>query len=169
MKGVAVQRLKSTVDKTQKITQTTNTKKRRGVLKQLEVRVTVGHVGDDIQSSVFDKLLEFAQQEADMAALALERGDYNLQLHIQAVVSIKNTSTRGLKADIAAPKGLGVTTPVGGSICVKALTNRGLHTLIGMVGYVLKDQDEEHFRLFSKNVTDIQMEEGKRRRFLRQI
>ena len=43
----------------------------------------------------------------------------------------------------------------------KALTCIALHTFLGTVGYVIKDEGTPHFRLISHNVSQQQLEEGK--------
>ncbi|KAL3692535.1 hypothetical protein R1sor_006186 [Riccia sorocarpa] len=52
--------------------------------------------------------------------------------------------------------------PQGGSICIKSLKYKGLHTIIGIIWYCLKDEGQEHFRFYSKNVSEEQKQEGKR-------
>ncbi|KAL3686764.1 hypothetical protein R1sor_013073 [Riccia sorocarpa] len=44
-------------------------------------------------------------------------------------------------------------------VCVRSLKDKGLHTVIGIIGYCLKDEKEEHFK---KNISLKQMEEGRR-------
>ena len=47
------------------------------------------------------------------------------------------------------------------NVMCKALTGIALHTFLGMVGYVTKDEGTPHFRLISHNVSQQQLEEGK--------
>ncbi|KAL3675640.1 hypothetical protein R1sor_025588 [Riccia sorocarpa] len=111
-----------------------------------------------------DKLAKFVQDEESitLGMMAMERGDNNLQLHVQAVMSVKTTSIRTFKQDISRAIGWHEDLLLGGVICVKSLNNRGLHTPTGLTGYCLKDDNEQHFRMYSKNVTEERMEEGKR-------
>ncbi|KAL3702461.1 hypothetical protein R1sor_020483 [Riccia sorocarpa] len=67
-------------------------KSRRGPEVQKEISLTVGQVGTDIDTAVFDKLALFLQREATMALIAFERGDTNLQLHIQSIVGTAQQS-----------------------------------------------------------------------------
>ncbi|KAL2635354.1 hypothetical protein R1flu_006833 [Riccia fluitans] len=95
-----------------------------------------------------------------MGVLALERGDAFLQLHVQGMMSLKTSSTRSLKAEIKSWIGWDYHGLIGGSICIKSLRNRGLHTVIGLIGYCLKDEGLDHFRFYSKNVSDEQKDEA---------
>ncbi|KAL2654152.1 hypothetical protein R1flu_022280 [Riccia fluitans] len=89
-------------------------------------------MGNDTALDVFKDLANFIWERADIGIIALERRDANLQLHVQGVLSIKSTSSRALKNDIASAIEWEEDNPIGGSIRFKALTNKGLHTLIGM-------------------------------------
>ncbi|KAL3683672.1 hypothetical protein R1sor_001694 [Riccia sorocarpa] len=53
--------------------------------------------------------------------------------------------------------------PIGASICAKSVKNSGLHTFTGLIGYCLKDEKEEHFRMYQKNISEQQMEERRMR------
>ncbi|KAL2622595.1 hypothetical protein R1flu_002800 [Riccia fluitans] len=75
-----------------------------------------------------------------MGVLALERGDAFLQLHVQGMMRLKTSSTRSLKAEIKSWIGWDYHRPIGGSICINSLCNRGLHMMIGLIGYCLKDE-----------------------------
>ncbi|KAL3702136.1 hypothetical protein R1sor_020158 [Riccia sorocarpa] len=90
---------------------------------------------------------------ATVGLIALERGDATLQLHIQGVLALLSTSTKAIKEDILKAIGWKNDCPLGGAICVKALTNKGVHTLVGMVGYCTKDEQELHYEMYSVNVT----------------
>ncbi|KAL3694993.1 hypothetical protein R1sor_008644 [Riccia sorocarpa] len=144
------------------IAKTTAAKRRRGPPKQMQVSVTIGQIGADIEPQVFEQMAAFLQSNADMGVTALERGDSQLQLHIQGMLCIKNSSVRSLKDDIKTAIDWHEGAPLGASICVKSLTQKGLHTVLGMIGYCHKDEDEMHFRVFHKNVTDQQIEEGRK-------
>ncbi len=41
----------------------------------------------------------------------------------------------------------------------KRLKGVGMHTYVGMIGYCLKDQGEEHFQFYHKNVNSKHMQE----------
>ncbi|KAL3692374.1 hypothetical protein R1sor_006025 [Riccia sorocarpa] len=49
-------------------------------------------------------------------------------------VSVQPTF-RAIKADITKAVGWDSDLPAGGVICVKSLTNKGLHTFVGMISY----------------------------------
>ncbi|KAL3701017.1 hypothetical protein R1sor_019039 [Riccia sorocarpa] len=54
-------------------------------------------------------------------------------------------------------------TPSGGVICIKFVKTQGLHTVTGLIGYCLKDEDKQHFCLYFKNVSEKQMDDGRKR------
>ncbi|KAL3689462.1 hypothetical protein R1sor_015771 [Riccia sorocarpa] len=129
----------------------------------LQVSITMGIVGEDICTETFDALQVFIEKRAAVGLIALERGDATLQLHFQGVMAVESTSARQIKSDLHVAIGWDRCCPVGGSICVKLLTNKGVHTLVGMVRYCMKDQQELHFRMYCKNVSEKQMDEGRQR------
>ncbi|KAL3695201.1 hypothetical protein R1sor_009277 [Riccia sorocarpa] len=45
-------------------------------------------------------------------------------------------------------------------VYVKKLSNKGIHTFVGMVGYCLKDRKELHFRVCMKDISDAVQREG---------
>ncbi|KAL3689557.1 hypothetical protein R1sor_015866 [Riccia sorocarpa] len=130
--------------------------------KELDISLTVGIPGQDVSNKTFDKLAAFIEENARMGMICFERGDAHLLLHIQGMLCIKSSSTRMLKQQIRKAIGWADEGPVGGCICVKSLKDKGLHTIVGIIGYCLKDEKEAHFRMFQKNVTQAQMEEGRR-------
>ncbi|KAL3684805.1 hypothetical protein R1sor_002827 [Riccia sorocarpa] len=81
---------------------TTAPKQRRTPPKQMQVSITIGQVGSDIDPEVFDRMAAFMESNADMGMVAVERGDSHLQLHIQGMLCLKNNSVRSLKEDIKA-------------------------------------------------------------------
>ncbi|KAL3680002.1 hypothetical protein R1sor_022958 [Riccia sorocarpa] len=137
-------------------------KPRRVPEKMFDMSLTIGIPGTDIKGETFDVLVNFLEERAEMGVLALERGDSHLQLHIQGLMWISTSSTHALKTEIRDRIGWQEAGPLGGSICVKSLKYKGLHMVIGIFGYCLKDEGEEHFRFHSKNVSEAQKEEGKR-------
>ncbi|KAL3676961.1 hypothetical protein R1sor_026909 [Riccia sorocarpa] len=153
---------------TQTRPQTTTTKRKPVEKRTLQVSVTVGIVGEDVSQITYEDVKRYAQHAATVAVVSMERGDSALQLHIQAIMVVESTSTRAVRQEIAVQIGWATRCPPGGAICVKQLTNKGLHTLAGMIGYCIKDEKESHYQMFSKNVTDDQFEEGRRRYWFRQ-
>ncbi|KAL3691039.1 hypothetical protein R1sor_004690 [Riccia sorocarpa] len=139
------------------------TRKKKPECRLLQVSITVGIVGEDISTETFDALQVFVEKRAAVGLIALERGDATLQLHVQGVMAVESTSARQIKSDLHVAIGWDSCCPVAGSICVKLLTNKGVHTLVGMVGYCMKDQHELHFRMYCKNVSEKQMDEGRQR------
>ncbi|KAL3694995.1 hypothetical protein R1sor_008646 [Riccia sorocarpa] len=68
------------------IAKTTAAKRRREPPKQMQVSVTIGQIGADIEPQVFEQMAAFLHSNADMGVIALERGDSQLQLHIQGML-----------------------------------------------------------------------------------
>ncbi|KAL2643883.1 hypothetical protein R1flu_011470 [Riccia fluitans] len=142
-----------------KANQTKVTKKPRRVPeKMLDVNLTIGIPGENVDEKLFDLLVNWLEHRAEIAVLALERGDDFLQLHLQG----KSSSTTILKREIKEVIGWQWNLPVGGSMCLKSLREKGLHTVIGLIGYCLKVEEAPHFRFYSKNITEEQKAEGRR-------
>ncbi|KAL2621187.1 hypothetical protein R1flu_001392 [Riccia fluitans] len=138
-------------------------KKSRQVLeKTFDVNITIGIPGKNIDEKVFDLLVKWLEYRAEMAVLALEREDTFLQLHVQGMVRVKTSSTRILKREIKEVISWETNGPVGASVCLKSLHYTGLHTVIGLIGYFLKDEGAPHFKFYSKNVSEEQKAEGRR-------
>ncbi|KAL2612425.1 hypothetical protein R1flu_024117 [Riccia fluitans] len=97
-----------------------------------------------------------------MAVLALKRGDSFLQLHLQGMVRVKTSSMRILKREIKEVIGWQSNGPVGASMCLKSLHYKGLHAVIGLIGYCLKDEGVPHFKFYNKNVSEEQKAKGHR-------
>ncbi|KAL2607401.1 hypothetical protein R1flu_025974 [Riccia fluitans] len=121
--------------------------------KVFDISLMIGVPGTNIDTEIFELLVSFVDQRVEMGVLALERGDAFLQLHVQGMMRLKTSSTRSLKAEIKSWIGWDYHGPIGGSICIKPLRNRGLHTVIGLIGYCLKYEGLDHFHFYSKNVS----------------
>ncbi|KAL2644058.1 hypothetical protein R1flu_011645 [Riccia fluitans] len=137
-------------------------KPRRVPEKTFDVSLTIGIPGKNVDDKVFDLLVNWLEYRAEMAVLALERGSSFLQLHVQGMVRVKTSSTRILKREIKEVIGWESNGPVGASVCLKLLDYKGLHTVIGLIGYCLKDEGAPHFKFYSKNVSEEQKAEGRR-------
>ncbi|KAL2641713.1 hypothetical protein R1flu_009300 [Riccia fluitans] len=137
-------------------------KKPRFVLeKTFDVSLTIAIPSKNVDEKVFDLLVKWLEYRVEMAVLALERGDSFLQLHVQGMVRLKTSSTRILKLEIKEVIGWASNGPVGASVCLKSLHYKGLHTIIALIGYCLKDEGTPHFKFYSKNVTKEQKAEGR--------
>ncbi|KAL2613580.1 hypothetical protein R1flu_025272 [Riccia fluitans] len=146
-----------------KANQTKVTKKPRRVPeKMLDVSLTIGIPGENVDKKLFDLLVNWLEHRAEIAVLVLERGDAFLQLHLQGMLRAKSSSMTILKREIKEVIGWQWNLPVGGSVCLKSLREKGLHTVIGLIGYCLKDEGAPHFRFYSKNITEEQKAEGRR-------
>ncbi|KAL2607409.1 hypothetical protein R1flu_025982 [Riccia fluitans] len=137
-------------------------KPRRVPEKMFDVSLTIGIPGENVDEKLFDLLVKWLEYRAEMAVLALERGDAFLQLHLQGMMRVKTSSTRILKREIKEVIGWESNPPVGGSVCLKSLREKGLHIVIGLIGYCLKDEGAAHFKFYSKNITEEQKAEGRR-------
>ncbi|KAL3681384.1 hypothetical protein R1sor_024340 [Riccia sorocarpa] len=122
----------------------------------------IGQIGTDIDPQVFEQMARFVDEHADMGMIAVERGVSQLQLHIQGMLCLKSSSVRSLKDDIKTAISWQENAEAGASMCIKSLKQKGLHTVLGMVGYCHKDENELHYRAFHKNISDEQIEVGKK-------
>ncbi|KAL2621431.1 hypothetical protein R1flu_001636 [Riccia fluitans] len=146
-----------------KANQTKATKKPRWVPeKMLDVSLTIGIPSENVDEKLFDLLVNWLEYRAEIAMLALERGDAFLQLHVQGMVRAKSSNTTILKQEIKEVIGWQSNPPVGGSMCLRNLREKGLHTIIGLIGYCLKDEGVPHFKFYNKNITEEQKAEGRR-------
>ncbi|KAL3682328.1 hypothetical protein R1sor_000350 [Riccia sorocarpa] len=122
---------------------------------QMNISLIVGCVRADIDPSVFYfRLSYFTDDKAAMGMIAMERGDSQLQLHIKGVLSIKSSGTKSLKADISTAVGWKENGPPGDSICLKTLMEKRLHTLLEMMGYCLKDENDIDLVFFGTSPND---------------
>ncbi|KAL2622069.1 hypothetical protein R1flu_002274 [Riccia fluitans] len=137
-------------------------KPRRVPDKMFDVSLTIGIPGENVDEKVFELLVKWLEHRAEMAVLALKRGDTFLHLHVQGMLRIKTSSTRILKREIKEVIGLELNSPVSASVCLKSLHYKGLHTIIGLIGYCLKDEGTPHFKFYSKNVIKYHKAEGRR-------
>ncbi|KAG2445121.1 hypothetical protein HYH02_008987 [Chlamydomonas schloesseri] len=89
-------------------------------------------------------------------AVAYERGTDAEHGHLQAVIEVDGTSaaaaSKWVQRILAGLRGLHVR-------CV-SLTQNGMHTFKGMLGYVCKDAGQPHFRLVIQGVTSTELLEG---------
>ncbi|KAL3692874.1 hypothetical protein R1sor_006525 [Riccia sorocarpa] len=137
-------------------------RRKTAALKMMELSVTISIAGSDISPTLFPLIQDFLQCQCHchVGAFAIERGGSLLNLHLQGVVSMECSSAVDAKKRITAAIDWTEHRPVGAGACVKKLTNKGIHTFVGMVGYCLKDRQELHFRMCMKNITDAAQREG---------
>ncbi|KAL3683867.1 hypothetical protein R1sor_001889 [Riccia sorocarpa] len=96
--------------------------------KNIDVSITIGIAGSDVEGEVFDKLTGFMQEHASMGIMAFERGDAHLLLHIQGMMTVHTTSTRKLKQDVKTAIGWDTNPPIGNSVfrkCIKEMVPTG--------------------------------------------
>ncbi|KAL2649331.1 hypothetical protein R1flu_017459 [Riccia fluitans] len=141
-------------------------KKRRVPPKQMDVSITIRILEADVSGETFERLAQYINENAMMAIITLEKGDEYLLLHIQGMLSIRTSSIQSLKADLRTVVGWDDNMPIGTSVCIKALKDRGMHIVIGIIGYCLKDENEENFRIYTKNISKQQKEDGQRRHII---
>ncbi|KAL2652609.1 hypothetical protein R1flu_020737 [Riccia fluitans] len=89
------------------------TQKKQGPKRSFDVSLIVGIVRADIQMQVFELLTAYIEKEAYLGMVSLERGDANLQLHTQGVLTFTTSSTKALKSDILEATGWEETAPPG--------------------------------------------------------
>jgi hypothetical protein len=102
--------------------------------------------------------------------MGLERGGMLHHLHCQAVIRVAATNAANVTKNIK--RFLGWTKnnparPAGAVVSSKKLTGKRLHTWLGMLGYVTKDQGKDHYELVATDdITPEDFEEGRRQYLL---
>ena len=139
--------------------------------KWCEYSITVSRASGDITPEEWEVVRKYFFDMFTHFFMAMERGDFEDQQHIQAVVQDGNRTFSGgqgvgagLKRALGWGRGAGATA--GGQVCIKCLTNSGLHTWHGMLGYctkyepIAKERDGE-LMSSRKGVTDDDIAQGK--------
>ncbi|KAL3688685.1 hypothetical protein R1sor_014994 [Riccia sorocarpa] len=135
-------------------------RKRTTTPKRMELSITICITGSDLSPQLFPLVDDFLQRECEAGLFAVERGGSLLNLHLQGVIAIICTSALDVKKRITAAIHWDENRPLVAGVCVKKLTNKGIHTFVGMVGYCLKDRKDFHFRVTMKNINDAVQREG---------
>lgn len=84
---------------------------------------------------------------------SLERDGTGFHLHFQMVIRIQARSVLAVSKFVKRYLGWVVASSSGAVVMCRALNNKGLHTLIGILGYHMKDVDASHFQTTDHNVT----------------
>ena len=69
------------------------------------------------------------------------------------VVRIESTSVIAVSKKLKTYLGWDTQQPPGGMVMCRKLSNKGLHTFAGMVGYSMKDSDQPHFETTDHNIS----------------
>lgn len=94
-------------------------------------------------------LWKFIEEERIAKLCSVERARALTPKHFQMVVKGIITSLVVLNKKIKGLFGVGCESFDGSCYLVQEVEGRGLHTFKGMVGYCIKDNGEEHFRVRS--------------------
>ena len=126
--------------------------------------ITVSLQNRDLDVLFYGARIErFLQKMCVSGLFAVERGGTCKYLHFQGIIRIHVSGT--LEVRNLFLKAMGWTgkahTPPGAHLCVKSLAGAKLHTYHGMIGYCLKDEREEHFKLWEKNISDEEKDLGR--------
>jgi len=119
--------------------------------------VTIALQTSDIDVSLYlQRLEEFLRKRCERGMFSTERGGRLQHLHFQGVIEIKLGNGREVRGIINAVLGWGKpeTRPTNAHLSVKVLSQNGLHTFSGLVGYCVKDEREDHFQLVSFNISE---------------
>ncbi|KAL3676031.1 hypothetical protein R1sor_025979 [Riccia sorocarpa] len=111
-------------------------RKRKTPPKRMELSITISIAGADVSPRIFPSVQSFLHNECEAGIFAVERGGSLLNLDLQGVIAMVCTSPLEVKKRLTAAVGWAETRPIGAGICVKNLTNKGIHTFIGMVVFV---------------------------------
>ncbi len=131
------------------------------VLQQHGWSLTIGAQSEDVPTVWLTRIENYFVHYGLRGAAALERGDRNQKLHIQAVVEV--TSGTDQAAQNAFKKHFKDHIPITPSDRSK-LTFKPLaegQNFVHMLGYVQKDADQPHYRLVSNEVTAAELAEGR--------
>lgn len=121
--------------------------------------MTIGRLHADVTEGDIASVSEWMQENAVSFAMGIERGGVNFKLHMQLIVKVVTTSPTMLKNLIIEAIGWLKVDRI--KLCAKELAGEGVHTWTGMIGYVTKDTGEGHSKLFSKGVSDEDIEAGR--------
>ncbi|KAL3681877.1 hypothetical protein R1sor_024833 [Riccia sorocarpa] len=135
-------------------------RRKAAAVKRLELFVTISVAGADISPRIFPSVQDFLHNHCQAGIFVVERGGSLLNLHLQGVIAIFGTSPLDVKKRLTAVIGWADDRPIGAGVCVKKLSNKGIHTFVRMVGYCLKDRKELHFRVCMKDISDAVQCEG---------
>ena len=119
--------------------------------------ITVEWQGHHVPQEVFDTLRQFLEQSSSWWCLSKEKGATIGLWHCQAVAKFHTTSPKAVKKDWIRFAGWHVNPPpYKVNNCFKEVSNRGLSTQHGLLGYVRKDIDqyEGHICVSSESVRD---------------
>jgi hypothetical protein len=130
-----------------------------------EFSVTIQRDGQDLDTDRCKPLVgEWAEEYCEAAFFGVERGGTCGNLHLQGVIRLKTTAvaqsvTKSLK------KALGFGQPGSqvcdmGTVMSKKLSQKGMHTFAGLVGYCSKDMRQPWFSSIELNVTQREKELG---------
>lgn len=121
-------------------------------LKNLELSIIVSVGGVDIGAGLFGRMEEFLRKETVSGKCSVERGGATFHLHFQAIARIQAESMIAISRVIKEYLGWDKNVPVGGVVMCRSLKNTGLHTFHGLIGYCMKDLDENHFQMVDHNL-----------------
>jgi len=126
--------------------------------------ITIAMRTEDIDVNHYlPKLERFLERRCLRGMFATERGGKLQHLHIQGVIELKLQTGREVRKLLILAMGweTAATKPPLGMIMVKVLSQQGLHTFLGLVGYCVKDERRDHFQIVAKNITEADFNKGR--------
>ncbi|MCO5600128.1 hypothetical protein L7F22_054236 [Adiantum nelumboides] len=126
----------------------------------MEASITISVGGGDIDVGLLACVQTFLESETLAGICSVERGGTLLHLHLQMVVRMWSTSLVAINKMVKNYLGWANAPPPGGIVICRALTQRRLHTLEGIIGYCLKDNGQAHFQVVQHNMTTEQINQG---------
>mmetsp|Transcript_64737 Transcript_64737/g.134967 ORF Transcript_64737/g.134967 Transcript_64737/m.134967 type:complete len:477 (-) Transcript_64737:20-1450(-) len=125
-------------------------------MEYLEFSITIGLKGKNIDVQFYGpRLQSFLEIRCLRGGFTAEKGGALKYLHFQGVIVLRvanGPQCRKVLRDALGWKDK-TSTPPQFHICVKQLENSALHTFEGMIGYIIKDENEPHFMMWEHNVT----------------
>ena len=113
-------------------------------LKYFEASIIIAMDGMDIDIALLVKLRKFIE-ECMVGFYIMECSATLTHNHFQMVVKGNFSSPLVLKKKIKVGLGWDKSPPTGHVVSCKKWRDESLHTFLGMVGYCLEDNKEEHF------------------------
>jgi hypothetical protein len=127
-------------------------------VKLIEVSLTVSRRRTDIQYGTFAEVADWLRKYCNSFLVSTEKGGFEGHLHIQGYIAIRATAVSYANQQLRKHFNWGSDY----TICMRPLRYEGLHTRAGIIGYSMKDENKPWFMMERMNVSDEEIEEGKR-------
>ena len=104
-------------------------------IKTYELSITISVGCSDVDVSLMQKINSFLVEKTIAGKCSLERGGTAYHLHFQMVIRIQAPTMVSVSRILKKYLGWDIQKPAAGIVMCKALSNKGLHTFHGLIGY----------------------------------